>query len=357
MLSNYLNSRQNNLGLIRLLAAIAVVYGHCYPLANTAIKAAHTPDPILAPLLPYLGFGKAMSGLAVLIFFFISGFLIAKSYGSQTWRGFWLARILRIYPAFLWINLLFCVMLGFMVSGIAFMDFFTHPQTKEYIWLNATLLRTAFVLPNVFADLPWNGINGSLWTLPLELRMYIFCFFVGVSGALARPKYFNFAFALIIAYFCGRGRLPFLNDLSSSSLPLNFMLGMFAYVNSKYICLNYKWLGLLLFICIISYNSLPRHCYDLSFSLVLGYVLLLLSYKKYWRRLDLSRYGDFSYAIYLYGYPIQQLIIYLHNGVINPLLLFVYAMVALAPIAAFSWFVVEKPALRFAKKISKKIKN
>jgi peptidoglycan/LPS O-acetylase OafA/YrhL len=351
MLSDSLNSRQNNLWLIRLLAAIAVVYGHCYPLANILIKNAHTPDPIFAPIINYMAFGKAMSGLAVAAFFFVSGFLIAKSYDNQSWRNFWAARILRIFPA-LWCNLLFCVTLGWLVSGFALVEFFTHPQTTEYIWLNATLLRPAFTLPNVFVDLPWGGgINGSLWTLPLEFRMYLFCFIVGLTKILTTPKLFNAFFTLLLIYFIIFAKLPFLDDSAASALPLNFLLGMFCFASAKYICLNLKWLILLLLICVISYNYLPRNCYDLSFSITFGYAILLLAYKKYAPHLDLSRYGDFSYGIYLYGYPIQQLIIYLHNGVINPLLLFLYAMVALAPIVMISWFLIELPAMQLLKKL------
>jgi peptidoglycan/LPS O-acetylase OafA/YrhL len=323
MLQNHLNSRDNNLWLIRLIAAIMVIYGHCYPLAAHLQKNSHIIDPIIAPWLNYVGFQKGLSGLAVCIFFFISGLLIAKSAATQPWHKFWAARILRIYPA-LWANLIFCVLLGYYVSGLDWLSFFLNPEVLHFLWYNGTLTNAYFTLPNVFADLPWNGINGSLWTLPEELRMYIYCFIIGALGMLRKNSLSKIAFNIMclgaFACFLTLGELPHINKAAIVYLPLYFLLGMAAYVNAAHIRLKWWVLAALMAALIPTYIYASRGCYDLAFAVALSYFILLLAYGKHWRKLDFGHIGDFSYGTYLYGYPIQQLIIWLHGFWLKSLL-------------------------------------
>jgi peptidoglycan/LPS O-acetylase OafA/YrhL len=351
-LQSHLNSRNNNLWLIRLIAAIMVIYGHCYPLANTLQKNSHIADPLSRMVLEYLGFHKGMAGQAVCIFFFVSGLLIAKSCATQNWWRFWTARILRIYPA-LWVNIIFCALLGLMVGTLGASEFLFHPETKIFVLFNSTLWQAVVTLPNVFAELPWNTVNGSLWTLPHEIRMYIYCFIVGVVGILRLKWLFNIMMIALIACYLTLNAIPYISDSGTVNLPLYFMLGMFAYVNAAHIPLKCWILAALMVALIPIYMIAPRVCYDLAFAIALAYAILFLAYKKHWRSLDFSHVGDFSYGIYLYGYPIQQLIIWAHEGAINPLWLFVLSMATLAPIACASWFLVERPALNLHKKLSK----
>ena len=59
--------------------------------------------------------------------------------------------------------------------------------------------------------------------------------------------------------------------------------------------------------------------------------------------------GDYSYGMYLYAYPIQQLIVKL-VGPGKPLLAFAGALVLIPAFAAFSWHAVEKHALKLKPK-------
>jgi peptidoglycan/LPS O-acetylase OafA/YrhL len=59
-----------------------------------------------------------------------------------------------------------------------------------------------------------------------------------------------------------------------------------------------------------------------------------------------AKYGDFSYGIYLYGWPIQQLLMMYAGRVLNVYGLFIVAMALVLPAAAFSWFCIERPFLR-----------
>ncbi len=64
-----------------------------------------------------------------------------------------------------------------------------------------------------------------------------------------------------------------------------------------------------------------------------------------------SKYGDFSYGIYVYAFPIQQTIVYLLYPNINEIQLMLYAFVITLIVAVISWKLIEKPALSLKSKI------
>ena len=156
--------RDNNLNLLRLVAATAVVYGHAF---GTAQQTASEPF--------FHRFGIGTGDVGVDVFFVISGFLIAKSFASKDLVHFTWARVMRIFPA-LWVSSVVLV----AVAGLAFSplparEFWLRHDTLTYLARNATLLpglgcQTA--LPFAF-DTSTREFNASLWTLPHELQMYL----------------------------------------------------------------------------------------------------------------------------------------------------------------------------------------
>ncbi len=177
-LSACLSERQNNLTLLRLVAAYLVLIGHSWPLALG--RGPH--DPVSELTRPILPWHLGVPGIAVSMFFFLSGLLITRSYLQRgNLRDFLEARILRLYPA-----LIVCV--GICVLGIGLVQttlpaehYLGHPSTQSYLIHNTTLVAGIdFWLPGLFADLPFKGINGSLWTLPYEVWMYLCAATLGV---------------------------------------------------------------------------------------------------------------------------------------------------------------------------------
>jgi peptidoglycan/LPS O-acetylase OafA/YrhL len=61
----------------------------------------------------------------------------------------------------------------------------------------------------------------------------------------------------------------------------------------------------------------------------------------------ISRYGDFSYGLYLYAFPVQQLVLYLFPLLRAPILA---CALTTSLVAFLSWHLVEKPALRLKPK-------
>lgn len=343
-LSDSLPSRKNNFALIRHIAALLVIYGHCYPLADSTAKNSHTPDPFSRLVFEYLGFSVGIAGQMVSVFFFLSGLLIAKSAASQPWRAFWKARLLRIYPA-LWGNIVFCVVLGMICTSLAWDAFLLHPATTQFLWMNGTLWQAVGALPYVFEHNPWQVVNGSLWTLPLELRMYAICFVLALLGVFRRPVVFNLLLGSFIVLCIMSDAMGMSLDKQVMRLPLYFIFGMASYMNAAHIRMH---VGIVIGLCAVAaggYMLLPRACYDVMFAVALSYATLYAAYRYYMPRLDIGRIGDMSYGIYLYGFPVQQLWVWGYGGVISPALLCVLSIVTVIPLAIASWMVIEKPAL------------
>lgn len=164
-ISHYTNGRANNFNLIRIAAAYAVMLSHSFPLA----KGAQCVDPIVKFV------GLSMGDVAVHVFFVISGFLVTASiFGRANIIEFLWARLLRVYPAMIFMILLTVFAIGLFFTTLSLGDYLQSHMTHRYLVRGLTLIGGVwFDLPGVFKDIPFAGVvNGSLWTMPYELRMY-----------------------------------------------------------------------------------------------------------------------------------------------------------------------------------------
>ena len=197
-LSDYAVGRDNNFNLIRLLAALSVIFSHSIAVLGLPGNCEVFFDRL----------GLSAGEMAVDVFFVASGFLVT---GSLVNRGsliaFLWARTLRIYPA-LWVMLALTVfVLAPALTTLPVADYLRAPGTYEYFWKCATLIGgVRYSLPGVFETMPLKGeFNGSLWTLPIELRMYLYLaagWFVLAAVPAIRVK------ALTLAAPVAAGSLP-----------------------------------------------------------------------------------------------------------------------------------------------------
>jgi hypothetical protein len=63
---------------------------------------------------------------------------------------------------------------------------------------------------------------------------------------------------------------------------------------------------------------------------------------------------DLSYGVYIYAFPVQQLLVICGLGMINPILFAIIATITTLPLAALSWFLVEKPAMSLKRRLKRK---
>jgi len=323
---------RNNFNLIRLVAAWLVIYGHAW-----AITASPGGD-----LVSSLTRFKFAGGVAVDVFFVVSGFLIAASLERNSARGYLASRALRILPA-----LVVCVALCVFVLGPLLTTspgYWRHPDTWRYLWTNASLWSNAYFLPGVFEGLPDHAVNGSLWTLPIEGRLYVALLVASLMGVLT-PRRYTPAWAIAIgtAYAVAAWRHPLPDHLANYAWCTAFFItGTLFWVVRERMPLDGRLVIALLALAAIGRGTWWFH---LPYFALVCYGTLWLALAP---KLPMIRHTDLSYGLYLYGWPAAQLVQQhspggaLHNASWTTLL-------ALA-LAAGSWFLVERPALRLKKR-------
>lgn len=324
---------RNNFNLIRLLAAWLVVYGHAWAITGSAG----------GDVVTWLTRFKFAGGVAVDVFFVVSGFLITASLQRNSTRDYLASRALRILPA-----LVVCVGLCVFVLGPLLTtshDYWRHADTWRYLWTNASLWSNAYFLPGVFETLPNPAVNGSLWTLPIEARLYLALLAAGAAGLLAPRRYTPlWALALLAAYAYALWRHPLPDHLMNTTWCTAFFItGTMFWVNRERIALS-GWAVLALLLLAAIARGTPW--FHLPYFALIAYGTLWLALAA---RLPVIRHTDLSYGMYLYGWPAGQLVqafspgSALHNAW--------WATVLVLALATASWFLVERPALALKRRL------
>jgi len=328
------HGRDNNFQLIRLLAASFVVLFHSYALTG---RWTHEP---LWRLAPELNFGA----LGVKCFFVISGFLVTQSWlARNAVVPFVAARVLRIYPALV-AAVLFTIVLAGASSTLPWGDYLLHPQTLDYAWRVALGWEMVYRLPGAFPTNPFpHDVNGSLWTLPIELRLYVALLIAGVAGLLAQRLAWLAALLALIALFAVRPDwFPLApNDAVVRELALLFALGSLAYAWRDWLPVSLAGAGVAVLLVAWNPGGWPRGA---LFAPLLAYVVLVVAYHPRLAWPAFNRTGDYSYGVYVYSFPIQQTLMQRWPG-LEPAGLFALALPLVLAVAAISWHALERPAL------------
>src|SRR5436189_3337733 len=171
--------RHNNFDLLRLMAALSVIFSHAFLLAENS----QDRDPLMV-----LTGGQAVLGVAgVFVFFTISGYLITQSFETTPSPLVFLAkRALRIFPGLLGCLLVCVFVIGPLVTRLPLGEYLASPETYLFLLHNAVLDVDYNRLPGVVF---WPGniggiVNGPLWSLPCEVLMYLMLFALGVCRLL-----------------------------------------------------------------------------------------------------------------------------------------------------------------------------
>ncbi|MFM0568790.1 acyltransferase [Paraburkholderia caledonica] len=345
-----LSHGENNFDLLRLLAALAVMFGHSF-----YIQPFHGR---VEPILKHTGLEYSGS-LAVYTFFFISGLLVSSSFDRQASLGrFVTLRLARIYP-----GLLFCVCVTSfalypLVSNLGFWSTLTSEAARQYFLANVLLFNgIQWTLPKLFdAAALKNVVNGSLWTLPLELKCYLLVVIAGLLGCF-RSKSRIVAFSIVVgiafAYVAVNGSsFEFLRNIvqkptgySFYALPF-FLLGMFAYAFIDRIKVNWiVGLVLLAVYALVRTSAIAAPFFYVAFI----YVLLLFAVSPALRQLNPTQ--DYSYGVYLWAFPMQQ-VVATHFPTMDNLLGLCISVPMTVVAAMISWHLVEKPAIAVGRGIA-----
>lgn len=330
--------RANNFNLLRFFAATLVILSHC-----SAIAWGQNPEPVWN----YFGNLETGGSIGVLIFFAISGFLVVQSFVSrERLKYFVAARALRIYPGLV-TAVVYSVILASFATEWPLRLFFRDHQTRRFLIHNSMAYPIEFYLPGTFEHSPLHGgVNGSLWTLPLEIQMYIVVAVFGLLGIFRMKEIYNGVFAIIVILMASvkPEALPLIaQHPEAPRLALAFLCGAFLYMNRDRIRISIPWA--LFFIAFIVWGHTRIPNIRMLYIPAVAYIVFVLGYHPKLYFAPYTRLGDYSYGLYIYAFPTQQLISYYHQG-IKEYQLFALAFPCILVAAVLSWHFIEKPALR-----------
>lgn len=215
------SQHSNNFDAIRIAAALAVLVSHHYALTAQA-------EP------SFLGL-HTWGGTAVIVFFVISGYLVTSSwYNDPSALRFAQRRILRIWPALAVVVVLTAYGLGAWVTSLPLMEYWKHRATLDYL-LNIKL-NVHYVLPGVFESNPYpRGVNGSLWTIPLEVRCYVVMALAGLLGLMRIRGVWMLLIAAYLVWFMTKGNADVTGKVNyGRELSAYFLAGSALYLLQPY---------------------------------------------------------------------------------------------------------------------------
>lgn len=338
-LAEALKRDNNNADLLRLIAAFAVIWGHAY----SFVLGPQIPEPVGRLLVfDYAG------SLAVIFFFFLSGILVTNSWLSNSSPiRFVLARALRIFPALI-LSAVFCVfILAPLLVQIPVEDYFSHTKALSKVLLHP---HKDYALPGLFENTPFPSANGSIWTIRYEIVMYGLLLGAGLCGVF-RHKAFASALlgAIVLIFMIDPERIEVLglsNMNMGGRFPAFFAAGALFALYKHQIRITAKLVGgLILLAWLCRHGSIFQFTFYPAFLMTLLWLMTTKAVKAI--RLP----GDFSYGVYVFGWPIQKAMVQLFPAAgvhVNQAL----SMAAALGLAIVSWYVLEKPCIGLARNLA-----
>jgi peptidoglycan/LPS O-acetylase OafA/YrhL len=349
--------RTNNFDLLRLAAAGQVAILHSAELMGVS-----DPDNswFLALLHHFPG---------VPIFFFISGFLISRSFESNSAlndyarnRGF------RIFPA-LWGCLAVSLLMVWMSGYFATIEI---PWDKFLLWVGGQLTVVQFWNPDFLRGYGIGTLNGPLWTICVELQFYVV---TPIIYFLLRPlskRSFDKALIALIVFFIlvhlaffkglrqyelvdGENILVKLFQISFPPWIYMFLIGVWAQRNFE-MMRTFTRGPLRLVAFLVAFFVFHTVMKMLFGKIVSGQQLDPLSYlllclcilSAAYTMPDLAgrilKRNDISYGVYIYHMPVVNLFMWF--GLVSSIGYLGLALASTVVLATLSWFLIERPSMK-----------
>jgi peptidoglycan/LPS O-acetylase OafA/YrhL len=333
-------SRKNNFNFLRLLLAYFVVIFHSVVLPGNTY--------------PYL---RIFDGhIAVSGFFIISGFLIIRSYWtSKSVMDYFIKRCKRLLPAYVLVVFL-CGLGLFFLSNISIENYFKSPLLLKYFVSNLLFLNFLQpTVPGVFSQNLVQSVNGSLWTIKVEVSFYLVVPFLAyllnifktkraINWFLAGLYLFGLVYNFGLLSLSEKTGNNFYSILAHQ-LPgfiQYFVVGVFYAINFDFIKKYEKYL-LIPAIGIVAFYYFAGNEYFLPIGL--GIILMFLAFGFSFLN-DIGKNGDYSYGVYLFHFPIIQILIALGYFQLNPAVSMLLTLGTVFSVAYLSWHLLEKRVLK-----------
>lgn len=331
---------QNNYDFLRIFAALCIILFHSFALLGK-IKS--------EPLFEFTKGRINFSFIGLSIFFCISGYLIAKSaVKSPTVKNYLWKRFLRIQPLLIVTCILTIFLLGPFFTELSLKNYFLDYRTYTYFRNVLPIFGLQFTLPGLFHNLTDRGVNGSLWTLIVEERLYLL---MAIIFLYRKDKAWYLFFLIILInivfiinrfFFYGE-MIPYLSGspFFYSLLFLNSAaLYLIKFDFSRFLIFTIVTATFCFFMGIVFPNLDILYMFSLP--------LLIISVGKIKGATNyFGKYGDFTYGTYVFSFPVQQALI--TKGITNPYALFFLTLLIVLPMAILSWNFIEKEFLKLKK--------
>ena len=342
--------RVNNFDIIRLIAALQVAIMHT--MSHLGVE--FTSSAMFSVLSYFPG---------VPIFFFISGFLISKSYENNALiKDYAKNRILRIYPAL--IVCTFVALLSIYMTGyLANRDF---SVIQFVLWVIGQISFFQFYSPEFMREFGTGVMNGSLWTITVELQFYLMVPILYWLFSLARPNGTNRNLFILIFIFMifHVTKYSFLSEYNDNLLLKlfcvsfvpwiwMFLVGVFFQKNFAKLhkVLSGKVLYALPLYLMISFYSTTYLRWNMGnginpiIFISLAFFVFSFAYSYPMLSQNLLKRNDISYGVYIYHIPVVNILIY--YGYTTKLSYVIFAIVVTVLFAGLSWVVFEKKSMKF----------
>ncbi|MGZ8510014.1 MAG: acyltransferase family protein [Chitinophagaceae bacterium] len=327
--------QDNNFDFLRLISSSFVIISHSYSLTGREAREA---------LMKISGQTYHFSSLGLICFFVISGYLVSQSlFNSPSIINYAWKRFLRIVPALCLVIVFSIFIIGPLFTSIPLSQYFSSPLTYAYFKNIFFVFPLQWQLPGLFTNNPESSVNGSLWTLILEGRLYILLMILFLF------RFFKKRLIPLIVFTIAVIATPFFNLVFKGVNPypfhfaIFFFAGVIANLYRDKIVYN-KWLAFMATVIIV------LRCFYTEFNVLSFFAFpYLVLYLGQLRSLSnkAGKYGDFSYGLFLFSFPVQQCIVFYSNGNISiPTMIFLSMLLTL-PFAILSWKFVESKALKY----------
>lgn len=332
--------RFHNLDELRLILATIVAFQHIILLGQLES---------LYPLLRFLSSEFAVSG-----FFVLSGFLIFSAFRTGAVQDYALRRSARIYPAYL--AVLVVAVIAAMLNAAVLDDVsISLGDVVRYLVANAVFLN--FVHPNIgdlFSGQYQDAVNGALWTIKIEVLFYL------IVPVLALLITRITALPVLVAMAAIGVFWPHIVDIGETmlgrTLPASMVNQLPGYlhlfvagialsrtVSGQMTVLAFCLLCVGTCVALALFNPLMPSYYMLVLPLMIYLVMQV-------PQITILNRNDFSYGLYLFHWPVTQFMVMYFKGTMSDLVFFVATLAIAVLFSVLSWFLVERPMIRWVRR-------
>ena len=359
-LNDIYDRKNNSFDDMRFVLASLVLFVHSYALLYGESGAKDF-------FVKMTNYQLGLSTIAVYGFFILSGFFMIQSLESNSsFLKYTKNRVLRIIPAF-WMSLgLFSFLIIPMISHQIDIFSFNKGSSLEFFIKAGTfhIFGYAWNITGAFPNNPMmDAINGSMWTLKHEIALYfilplivwltyakrnllliVFSVFFLLALLNITTGFNLFTIPCCRAWVFASNEYPFFIVFASY-----FFAGVIFYKFKDYILISKRFFLLFVFLFILS-----MFLGNMKIITLISLPYIILYFGSVYRKKIFSIKGDYSYGMYIYAFPIQQILVHFYKNDINAIQLFMMSFIITLFVSILSWHFFEKKILKMKNFVIKK---